>query len=531
MRKMKTETGFSKYGRADIAAALALFAVVLVFFLFYIDSFVLWGDDFAAYLSEGIAIAEGRFEEQTALNLFLHPTELPDAAGDALVYAWGYPLVLALVYKLVGYDPFDLSLLVYYKFPTVLCLALCAALLFLLLRRRFPLLPSALLALSFGLSREFFEFSNTLYGDMLFLFLAVLTFFLAELFLGSRSARARWVLSALLGLALFFTQETRLNGVVVCICAAFAQLADLFRNRSSLTRERIFQHLLPWLIYAMLRLVFEALLLAPPTSNSGDLALASLSDLHARFSDYKYVIHQWFSSLWRCALFGVLPGAALAERLSGLFASLSMLLVVVGVLTDGIKRNMHLTLYAVISLCGVLLLPHWQGLRYLYSVLPLLLLFFCYGVQRAAQAVSRLLRLPAAARASRAAALALSALLCVCLIFQECGYLPEHAAGRTTAFVSTDGNIYRQNAFSDQALEAYRFLRENTPEDSIIAFDKPRLLYLNTGRLSFADRVNGHRLDEADYLLAFTGISDLSSLPPTARQLFQNAQLTVYKLR
>lgn len=527
---MKTADSFH-YSRADIAAALAVFAVVLVFFLFYMDSFVLWGDDFAAYLSEGIAIAEGRFAEQTALNPFLHPTELPDAAGDTLVYAWGYSLVLALVYKLVGYDPFNLRLLVYYKLPTVLCLALCAGLLFLLLRRRFPFLPSALLALVFGLSREFFEFSDTLYGDVFFLLLTVLTFFLAELFLASRAARARWALSALLGLALFFTQEARLNGVVVCVCVAFAQLVWLLRNRTSLTRALLCRHLLPWLIYAVLRFVFEALLLAPPTSNSGDLALASLAELHVRFSDYKYVIHRWFSSLWRYALFGVLPGEALAGRLSGLFASLSLLLVVVGVLTDGIKRNAHLTLYAVITLCGVLLLPHWQGLRYLYSVLPLLLLFFCYGARRLLHTVSRLLRLPAANRAARGAALALSALLCVCLVFQQCGYLSSHAAARTTAFVSTGGNIYLQNAFSDQALEAYRFLRENTPEDSVIAFDKPRLLYLNTGRLSFADGVNGHRLDEADYVVAFTGISDLSSLPPTAGQVFQNAQLTVYALR
>lgn len=530
MREMKTETGFFKYGRADIAAALAVFAVVLVFFLLYIDSFVLWGDDFAAYLSEGIAIAEGRFEEQAALNRCLHPTPLPEAAGDSLVYAWGYSLVLALVYKLVGYDPFDLGLIVYYKLPTVLFLALCAALLFLLLRRRFPLLPSALTALVFGLSREFFEFSNTLYSDGLFLFMAVLTFLLTELFLASRSARARWALSALLGLSLFFTQETRLNGVVVCLCVAFAQLVHLFRNRSALSPSRLCLHLLPWLIYAALRLVFECWLLAPPTSNSGDLALASLHDLHTRFSDYKYIIRKWFASLWSCVLFGVLPGV-LTERLSGLFASASMLLVVVGVLTDGLKRNTHLTLYAVLSLSGVLLLPYWQGLRYLYSVLPLLLLFFCYGVQRTVRALSKLLRLSAASRAARPAGLALGALLCLCLIFQTCGYLSAHAAGRTTAFVKTGNNIYVQNAFSDQALEAYRFLREDTPADSVVAFAKPRLLYLNTGRLSFADGVNGHRLDEADYFLAFTDISDLSSLPPAAEPVFQNAQLTLYKLR
>lgn len=54
--------------------ALAFFVALIVFLtvLSTLDNDCMWGDDFAAYISEGIAIAEGRFGQQVAMNSFMH---------------------------------------------------------------------------------------------------------------------------------------------------------------------------------------------------------------------------------------------------------------------------------------------------------------------------------------------------------------------------------------------------------------------------------------------------------------------------
>ena len=35
-----------------------------------------WGDDFAGYINEGMAIADGRFDEQNDINFFYHPIQI-----------------------------------------------------------------------------------------------------------------------------------------------------------------------------------------------------------------------------------------------------------------------------------------------------------------------------------------------------------------------------------------------------------------------------------------------------------------------
>ena len=52
----------------------------------------------------------------------------------------------------------------------------------------------------------------------------------------------------------------------------------------------------------------------------------------------------------------------------------------------------------------------------------------------------------------------------------------------------------------------YRFIQEELLEDAVIAFGKPRALYLNTGRTSFKVGVNGHETGEADYYLRHSAL-------------------------
>ena len=108
--------------RMDLIFLIVLSIVVGVTTFFSISNGHNWGDDFSAYIQEGIALAEGTFEEQTNINAFAVWQDKP------LTYVWGYPLSLSLVYRLVGFDRVDYSSIIYYKIPSALFLVvLCIA--------------------------------------------------------------------------------------------------------------------------------------------------------------------------------------------------------------------------------------------------------------------------------------------------------------------------------------------------------------------------------------------------------------------
>lgn len=179
-----------KYTKADKFVAAVLAAVMLALCLGSLDYGCTWGDDSAAYISEGIAIARGDFREHVKLNPLLHPSVLGDNVGDELVYVWGYPLLLSAVYLADGFDMDNYSNIIVYKLPSALFFAVMAVCFFLLLRRRFSLPASAFTACFFCCAQMFFELVNSLYSDMVYMGMCMLTLLWIELYISERSRRA-----------------------------------------------------------------------------------------------------------------------------------------------------------------------------------------------------------------------------------------------------------------------------------------------------------------------------------------------------
>ena len=92
--------------------------------------------------------------------------------------------------------------------------------------------------------------------------------------------------------------------------------------------------------------------------------------------------------------------------------------------------------------------------------------------------------------------------------------------------------LAEKNLYSDSCLEAYAFLRAQTPPEAVIAFYKPRALYLNTDRVAFRVGINGHTLDEADYYMEFA-VHHGTELPEdayhTMEVVFDNGQILIYR--
>lgn len=526
-----------KSSRLDKITVIALIAVFFLCAFFSLTDGCYWGDDYAAYISEGIAIAEGKLDAQSELNTRMHPSPLPaEAVGKPLVYVWGYPLSLSLVYSLVGFDRVGFTSVFFYKLPSVLAFALLSAVLFLFLRRRFSYLLSLLLTVAFCSCHEFYAFFNTLYSDLYFLFFSLLALSMTELYLAETAHPKREILALLLGAVLWYTVEIRLNGTAILLSCILAHLIYFIKEKKLVRWESLLPELLPYIVFLVLKTLSEALL-APPTANTSDFLGFSFPVFLANLRTYLALLQSFFIQLWNnlliSPLYSVLrrfAGIAYSDLsfLSQALALMSLALSVLGMAADGIKKNLHLTLLALIYILAASMLPYTQGMRYIYPILPVLLLFFGYGLQFLSEKLS-FQKSKAAGKLSRILA------CCLCLL---CLYeLAANNAGEKYAIpekgeIVNVEDIYMQNAYSPAAVEVYNYIRANTPEDCTVAFFAPRALYLNTERLSVKPDVNGHSIDEADFYLDYLLTGEYNITPPLGDDfeiLFTNDEFILYQ--
>jgi len=501
------------YDRRDwlIAALLSLFILILAT-CSVTTGVTDWGDDFAAYINEGMAIAEGRFEEQTALNYEQHPsTHVKEATEDHLVYVWGYPLAQAVVYRIFGFNRDNYSTVIWYKAPLVLSLSLLAGVLYLLFRRRFNWTIAAFLALLFCVSGDLFKVINRLYSDLSFLFISSLVLLLRECYAENLF---NLLLGVGYGIALWLTHETRLNGMTICAVAA---LGHAFRQGKGLASKiNLIRTLFPYLVFALLCLVSEHLWLAPATSNISDVGAASSTEMSNNLNYYWNRIFRYLSDL---------PGMTIP-----IVGFAMVVLSVLGIAVKGFnKQNLHLSILFVGTIVVVVLLPYTQGLRYIYNCLPILLMYAVYGTQFVLSGVRKILR---RRKAIETVGQVLLYALVAEMLFFPC------AAQITKDYINLThwGEKDEYDVYCKEAIEAYNYIRENVPEDKVIAFSKPRALYLNTQRLSFNPRVNGHELMDADYFLyCKLGYGDFGvikpELIPEMKELMDNEWFALYEIK
>ena len=165
-------------------------------------------------------------------------------------------------------------------------------------------------------------------------------------------------------------------------------------------------------------------------------------------------------------------------------------LAVLGMVTHGIRENLHLSALTVGTFGVLILLPYFQGIRYMFNVLPLLLMFAAYG---AGFLVALLAKRPAVQKAAR--------VLCGAVMAVMVLGTAQWTAQQERQHAEAGGTQLRYEAYSDELTDMFAYIYTQTQEDALIAFFKPRLLYLNTGRVGVVPGVGEHTFSEADYIL------------------------------
>ena len=203
-------------------------------------------------------------------------------------------------------------------------------------------------------------------------------------------------------------------------------------------------------------------------------------------------------------------------------------LCILGFVKNGFGRNLYLSILVIGSFVILVLLPYQQGLRYLYNVLPILLMYAAYGALIARKWALKLIK--SRKKSLHAAGKVTAYSIAIILLLSSCTF----QIVRDIRNIIDRGAPTETDVYSEEAVEMYEYINTTISQDAIIAFAKPRLLYLNTNRLSFRPGYNGHELKDADYFLLYKSpkrvFSNVSPDEVSTTILKENKWFAFYKI-
>lgn len=453
-----------------------------------------WGDDWASYVMQAQSILNGKmdeFIERNSFTIFESSVQIGPVA-----YPWGYPLTLTPVLLLRGVHPLTL------KLPGLLFFAGFLIFFYLLTETRLTRTERLLLVSLFAFNPALIKSLDYIISDIPFLFSVFLALWLME----RADAQAGMKSQVLLGAGIFLSFFFRTTGIVL-LAGYLAWQGWRFLTDRTRRKEVVVNSATTVVTFALFW--FLSSFFFPNGQGSYIRQLAGLTPetLRSNLVNYFYLFVQFFD-----------PNTAAA------WTSLYYLLVVfffIGVWTRRHADQILMIFFALYFMVMVLW-PEWQGLRFIFPLLPLFMYFAFQGVL----AVIRKLpekHLPLARR--------LNFLLWSVLA----GIFLFTSAIQAYANLANDRRI--NGPFESFSMEMYDYVRENTPADSVIVFFKPRALRLFTDRDAIMS-IECDRLLLGDYVILHKNWEYSQILPGDIQNchlplklVYENRKYLVYELQ
>lgn len=432
-----------------------VFLVTLTACLFLIHEGQYWGGDFAQYLAQARALLQGNEAawQQDSRFMIAHS---PMGMGVE-VAPWGYtffliPLILA----------FGENYLVF-KIANALLFAAAALLFYRILIRLFPRKISLFTALIFGLTYQMLIYTNNVISDPLFLTLNMAAYLMLVKWNEEPDDQHFSAHAALFGLFGYLAYLVKSQGLILFMALFCFQFTVMMKDHWKNFRSRMRNGLMPYLVFVMLYLLITTHL---PSSSGSSLYFLKAVSIHSLIDNardyagmFRYFMPLCYSSL---------------TAVNKLLYALIVLLAAAGIHRD---RLLCYFGYVFVLMMALLVVFPWpSGIRYLFSLYPILLIFAVSGLQRVSAKVPL-----------RRLTLAAVAVLC-------CGFAAETAAMAVRN--QAQGRTYEVGSQTSDAMDIYDYIRNHTPENAVVVFVKPRVIYLETGRLSY--NVTAENADEIE---------------------------------
>jgi hypothetical protein len=407
-----------------------------------IDSGHNWSDDFALYISQTQAILEGNTKDLLKANYFA--MEHSYAHVGPYLYPNGFPILLTPIYAAFGLDLWILK---------VYCLLFFVASIPLIYQIAKGLKCSSNQALSITLlvafNYHFIRFSDHVLSDLPFLFFSLLSYYQIQ-----RENFQSLLKALLLGAIIFFSYNIRDMGIVLLPCLFIYQWQAYNRNK----KRSFFILLLPYLVFVSLWIIRWYYSPSVPSKQLSLLSETSLEIVLNNIYYYALLIGNYFL---------IFKGIPLGIQL--LVSCLFVSLLLFGIYKKG-KQQPALLVYLGATIGIYFVWISFQGMRFLFSILPFLVYFVIEGIKG----------LPFSFKIRRVLVLGLILSSLAQSLFISYYYW------------NTDTN----EAYSSEMQQIYQYIQEETSKDALIVFHKPRALRLFTNRNSVQKDIS-----EAHYTL------------------------------
>lgn len=450
-----------------------------------------WGDDFASYIMQAKSILNGdpkEFVERNAFTIFESSFQIGPVA-----YPWGYPLILTPALAIKGVHPLTL------KLPGLVFFAGFLICLYLLTKDRLAQTESLLLVSLFAFNPTLIKFLDQILSDIPLLFFMTL----GLLLLVSFKTDGPWWRQVVLGVVLFSAFFVRTTGILLFASFLVHQFISFLRDTK--TRKTLLVNSVVTTLTLIL-LWFGNSVIFPNGQGSYFEQLKGLTP--AIFGQNTLNYFSLFAQF-----FG--PGPSWTFIYYAL-----VVFFLIGAWTRRVADTLLIIFFALYFI-AMLFWPAWQGIRFIFPLLPIFIYFAFRGIGFAVQ------KLPAGSQ-SLGTGLAYSLWLAIIGIFLF--------TSGTRAYTNVRGGRQINGPFDPVSSDMYNYIRAETPPDSVVVFWKPRAMRLFTGRDTFMS-TECDRLALGDFVV-ISKKAENSQIPPNKinqcnlvlSPVFENQRFIIYEV-
>lgn len=406
---------------------IVLISMLIVFFLGLccIDAGHNWGDDFAMYIEQCQAIANGTYTALIEANRFT----IDNSYGHLGPYFYpnGLPILLLPIYWTLGLNLWAMKIFCWILF--VLSLPFLYRLL--KAQERFPK-QALFITLFIGFNYHFIRFGDHVMSDLPFFAFSILTIWLIHQYKQASIGKG-----IMIGFLIFFSYNIRDAGVFLLLY----WLVYCYNNRATLSKSK--WHYLPYAVFILSYILYKSIHPAVPNFSWQLLSTVTLESIGNNILFYLLLWGNYF------AIFRICP-----TSIQWIISTVVAAILLLG-LTKIKKQEFPFFFYLGINLGLCIIWVSFQGMRFVFPMLPFALFFLSNGLY---YLVKDKFIVPSH------------------LILLGAFILQSLVA--TYHYWKTDTN----EVYTEDMQSMYKFIKEKTPTNSIIIFIKPRAIRLFTNR-------------------------------------------------
>ena len=469
-----------------------------------------WGGDFALYIRQSQSIIEQDSKKVEADMEFILENS-SDKYFSPVNYPWGFPLLITPVIKLAkitaGPSVEDFALL---KLIEIFFYTGFIALFFLWIKGKFKGIIPLAITVFIAMQSTYVEYLNHILAEMPYIMFMMASIIVIEYSIQyNRFERKRgytiWkhtLINIAVGCLIFYTSQIRSEGFLLFPVLIAAHIKFLILHKKyddfSATGE-ILKIFVPYVSALIMWVIWSNVFPSGYISHLEHSALISTQSILNNIGSYFRALYSYMP----------LPGAIMTV--------LFIITAVFGMFKNIIRDIIPATML-ILSAGLFIVWPHYEW-RYAFSLFPLLTFFFVRGLE-SLKTNKIPLSLPKYVIIIMAA-----------IMFVKTGLwtIQTNAAGKNTMI---GPNMYYSG-------EMFDFIKENTNPDDIVAFFRPRVMYLYTGRKSLT--LTGdfeHTAKHAQWYVCtfdrgdFYQYSDktLEGYKQYLKKAFQNNDFVIYKI-